>query len=986
MIHLRGLVAAGVLLGATLLAPVPAQAQIDRTRAWELGLSVGRGSPFYVYNEWITRAPELLPNGDTISGIRTRYSEYAEEPFVASGHLMFRHGGRQWLALRGGFGSSGSRAHYSGGDAEQDFERSVRWTEIGLIGGIALFDTPRAINPHLYAGPLWSSWRIDTRGTGRDVLGSIRTADGRQAGKVEWNDRDWTAIGGIVGTELHVRLGSSLTAKLTFEQRYAPVKVYRLGRADQADIRAGTGHIVTIGYRSYSAYPASFTIGFNWTAHRFNALDEGAEALAAHRARVEAGTAQPATSWSETLPADAREPLERGDTAAAIAALDRRLKAEPQNNEVAGALGVLLAESASAVESDFLGRMRAERLLLQALRPNPRNPRLLLALAVLMEKRGYTVDVRRVTGRALMATVTQPGVLTPEEIAEAFFRRGQSYERTVLDYEGLRHLIESPGGLHSETCNDAGPFCVNWERPLTFYRAMKSFPDMSEIAGEKRLEMAIEYDRATQLAPAHAGAHRGLLAAYARAGDWPAFLAQATRYADAAPDEPWARIFLVAGQYWNGETVSDSVARASVAALAEADRRIFEDVSPLLQRGEERRFFAGIADSARSAQLAAYWNAADPLLLTRTNEREMEHYGRVALAELLFGEPQSGRRGWETDRGQILVRYGRPREVWQVAVGGNDQSLRYIFWNYDPNEPSFMFSKSLGRLTTRHLPTSGTVAEQGERIRPTTFQPVFRHAGPVPHQVARFRRDARTFDVEIFAEAPVDSLRLAATDSLRTGAFLLRGGDNARLGEDSRAGTAADPRRAYRFVVPPGVYRYALEAMRTDGTAAATTREELVVGAYSASRLQLSDVLLARWVEARTGDPRTHRDLNYEGMACLRVPDEGALGVVFELYGLQVTDATARYRVEIETGEGAPRNIAVKLLRGVRDLVTDREQGKLSFVREIASSDGNAVEYFDLELPPEMPKDPVITITVTDLDSGERVVGSRKLGTGKCGA
>jgi GWxTD domain-containing protein len=57
---------------------------------------------------------------------------------------------------------------------------------------------------------------------------------------------------------------------------------------------------------------------------------------------------------------------------------------------------------------------------------------------------------------------------------------------------------------------------------------------------------------------------------------------------------------------------------------------------------------------------------ADPLLLTRYNERQLEHYARVTLATLCFSHPSGvGREpeelGWQTDRGQTLIRYGLPK-------------------------------------------------------------------------------------------------------------------------------------------------------------------------------------------------------------------------------------------------------------------------------------------------------------------------------------
>ncbi|TDI70260.1 MAG: GWxTD domain-containing protein, partial [Bacteroidetes bacterium] len=60
------------------------------------------------------------------------------------------------------------------------------------------------------------------------------------------------------------------------------------------------------------------------------------------------------------------------------------------------------------------------------------------------------------------------------------------------------------------------------------------------------------------------------------------------------------------------------------------------------------------------AYAARYWTSKDPRLLTPYNERKLEHYARLTYADLLYGASELGLRGWNTERGQIIVRYGTP--------------------------------------------------------------------------------------------------------------------------------------------------------------------------------------------------------------------------------------------------------------------------------------------------------------------------------------
>jgi GWxTD domain-containing protein len=69
--------------------------------------------------------------------------------------------------------------------------------------------------------------------------------------------------------------------------------------------------------------------------------------------------------------------------------------------------------------------------------------------------------------------------------------------------------------------------------------------------------------------------------------------------------------------------------------------------------------------SDRVRVIQAYWDQCDPTPLTPVNETQIEYWKRMTLADLYFGEPPgdaaSGVRGWETPRGETLVRYGAPQ-------------------------------------------------------------------------------------------------------------------------------------------------------------------------------------------------------------------------------------------------------------------------------------------------------------------------------------
>ncbi|MBI4544543.1 MAG: hypothetical protein HY703_05050, partial [Gemmatimonadetes bacterium] len=383
------------------------------------------------------------------------------------------------------------------------------------------------------------------------------------------------------------------------------------------------------------------------------------------------------------------------------------------------------------------------------------------------------------------------------------------------------------------------------------------------------------------------------------------------------------------------------------------------------------------------------------------------HYARVALAELLFGEPQTGVRGWASDRGQILVRYGRPATVWQIPR--NDQLLarpsdpsqghmvnllhgggRWIFWNYDPERPSFIFEKKLGFSGVRHMfaSISYAVSEEAKALQPTTFRPPFHRVGEVPHQLARFRAaDSTRHEVEVYARAPVEALVAAADDSLAGGLFIFRRGVAGPLAKRIKHGPMADGRLSFRIVLPPGVYSYSIEAASAVGDAAAVSRGEFDVGAYSAARLRMSDLLLATSAAPLRAEPRSRHDLAFEPLPCLALPHDRRLAAIFEIYGLTLREGIARYRVTVNAGRAPGENVILRVLSlwGLHDPVRREPDAKLSFERELAVTGDRAVDWFELLLPELGARGADFAVSVTDLATGETARATRTLRPDACG-
>ena len=86
-----------------------------------------------------------------------------------------------------------------------------------------------------------------------------------------------------------------------------------------------------------------------------------------------------------------------------------------------------------------------------------------------------------------------------------------------------------------------------------------------------------------------------------------------------------------------------------------------------------------------------YWKKRDPSPDTSLNELMQEYYGRIERANMLFG---GFRAGWETDRGEVYIRFGPPDEVERHPFEVN--SKPYEIWYYYDQQRRFRFVDEMG--------------------------------------------------------------------------------------------------------------------------------------------------------------------------------------------------------------------------------------------------------------------------------------------------
>lgn len=349
------------------------------------------------------------------------------------------------------------------------------------------------------------------------------------------------------------------------------------------------------------------------------------------------------------------------------------------------------------------------------------------------------------------------------------------------------------------------------------------------------------------------------------------------------------------------ETVADDEERVRVA---EADSQTQEAEGEWVDTSERERF----------------WRRQDPLLLTEENERRMEHYRRVAYANLRFGKPRQGIAGWRTPMGRVYIKYGDPpgRTVTRPEVDqrGRTVQAHTEMWAYEGF--SFRFRNWNG-LDGWHFDVSSPVFPSGEWVlkrTPQQFVDPFRDLKySMPYQVAAFR-DAGKVRLEVAYAIAKERLRMSHTGGvdLQDGLFLFDGAwkevSRAVYATRRLADAGTDSVRGRyllsesTLIVDPGDYHLIAEVQDRGTQSIGTFRDTFefpIVGSVPA----MSDLLVATDIRMDDPFPERREDLRLALNPLHTFYRSESVYVYFEVYNL-ARDDFGRTKYEITYRVGRP--------------------------------------------------------------------------------
>jgi GWxTD domain-containing protein len=283
-----------------------------------------------------------------------------------------------------------------------------------------------------------------------------------------------------------------------------------------------------------------------------------------------------------------------------------------------------------------------------------------------------------------------------------------------------------------------------------------------------------------------------------------------------------------------------------------------------------------------------FWESDDPLYLTKYNERLLEHYSRVAYANLRFSVPEfgvptpPGRKkiiGWQTDRGEVVLRYGEPEERIRYrpyinAGGRTEVRMKTDVWNYKDMTFGFTDDYMSGNFTlsipfagSRYQPQfpydSYAYADYVRRERFEYYTPKFE--GPafkVPYDIVQFKNLNKNNYTDVYVNygIPVKDSLIKNDNydyAFKEGLFLFDKYIDEVYGKRDTVAFIPLNRKLYipdsadiavcatEMTVKPVMGKLAFELIRSSDRGVSSHHLKFFVKSFKTSSLSISDIILA---------------------------------------------------------------------------------------------------------------------------------------------
>ncbi len=351
---------------------------------------------------------------------------------------------------------------------------------------------------------------------------------------------------------------------------------------------------------------------------------------------------------------------------------------------------------------------------------------------------------------------------------------------------------------------------------------------------------------------------------------------------------------------------------------------------PVLQLSQDK-----ISQSDELLSRNNFWKSQDPLYLSEFNERKMEHFGRMAYANLRFRQFSDDMEGWQTDMGKTYIKFGKFRyrksssvrrvETWfyeqfKIFFTGNGADRWRFGGGFEIAGKRLSPSRAASAFDDTNAVANLFRREPGRNVYPTRFEersdliffkteqryvdPYLNRKYTLPYLVAVFQ-ERDSVRVELSYMIPKDRLKEnpeTGKVSFWDGVFLFdehwdeiynyRKSVNFALPPPVPAENAAARHRNNHLLISrnlyasQGTYHFSVELLdQTSGAIGIARNEEQFL--YNQETFHLSDLLVASNIQTRNAFPEHRDDVIITPNPVRTFSRSESIFIYLELYDLQ---------------------------------------------------------------------------------------------------
>lgn len=410
--------------------------------------------------------------------------------------------------------------------------------------------------------------------------------------------------------------------------------------------------------------------------------------------------------------------------------------------------------------------------------------------------------------------------------------------------------------------------------------------------------------------------------------------------------------------------------------------------------------------------ISSFWKSRDPLNLTQYNERLLEHYTRVAYANLRFSVPTLDKIGWKTDRGYALIKYGFPparfryRSEMRLKGTGFQGMAKTDVWVYGDktfafDETSFNGNFQFGKPGRQHWDDTQEFIDDLQATQPDDYVPVFN--GPVfdvPYKAIQFKDINKSNLTDVIVSYGIDVNNTQPGESKykydhKTGVYFFdkyfnKIADNIKTIEYLNTRNKIIIPDSGNFIVSsiemkaqPDSGNMSFEILRTADKGVAAYHGKYEVKNYNNNSLSLSDILLASNINRNSEeDGRIKRkDISILPNPTGIFSEDQDLYIYYEVYNLEknvkgLTDFKQNIILQRKDNKGIIGKVFSPILKVVG---INSEEKQVSLTSDYQTKDKDSQIYLQLDMTGYESGNYVLTIKIKDNIAGKETEQSTEL-------